>query len=93
MFGNNANYRVELIQTMDEETFSPVKEILKKNGPTPYHICYKTNDIKQEIDQLQSEKWLLLLPPQKAIGFGENIKVAFLMKRSVGIIELVESEG
>ena len=59
-FGNNGCYRIELIQTMNEEEPSPVKEILKKNGPTPYHLCYKTPDIEQEVNRLKEEKWSVL---------------------------------
>ncbi len=89
-FGENDGYRIELIQTMNEEEPSPVKEILKKNGPTPYHLCYKTKDIDQELLRLKGEKWMVVAEPKRAIAFGDGARVSFLLKRSIGMIELVE---
>ena len=91
-FGENGGYRIELIQTMNDEEPSPVKEILKKNGPTPYHLCYKTKDIEQELRRLKAEKWMVVAEPKRAIAFGDGVRVSFLFKRSIGMIELVEEK-
>ena len=66
LFGDNGNIRIELIQTMNTEKSSPVREILRKNGPTPYHICYKTDDMEADIQKLKFQKWLLINPPRFA---------------------------
>lgn len=92
-FGDNGSYRIELIQTINEDEPSPIKEILNKNGPTPYHLCFKTKEIDMEIKRLKSDKWMEVIAPQRAIAFGEGSKVAFLLKRSVGLIELVEENN
>ena len=91
-FGNNGNTRIELLQTLNNELESPIGGILRKNGPAPYHICYRTKDIYQEIERLKQEKWVVIQPPAKAIAFDKNgkIQVAFLFSRYIGIIELVE---
>lgn len=91
-FGDNGNYRIELIQTLNQEEPSPVKEILRKNGPTPYHLCYKTKGIDQDIKRLKGDKWMVIAEPKRAVAFGEDSRVAFLLKRSVGMIELVEEK-
>ena len=90
LFGDNDGYRIELIATLDEDQPSPVKEILRKNGPTPYHLCYRTDDLEREIQALKAERWIVVTPPKRAIAFGDGGRVAFLLKRSVGMIELVE---
>ena len=96
LFGDNGNIRIELIQTMNTEKSSPVREILRKNGPTPYHICYKTDDMEADIQKLKFQKWLLINPPRLAVAFakeGGGVKVAFLMHRQIGMIELVEKHN
>lgn len=72
LFGDNGNIRIELIQTMNTEKSSPVREILRKNGPTPYHICYKTDDMEADIQKLKFQKWLLINPPRLAVAFAKE---------------------
>jgi methylmalonyl-CoA/ethylmalonyl-CoA epimerase len=91
-FGRNGDTRLELLQTLDLEKDSPITGIIKKNGPTPYHICYKTECIELEIDNLKKNKWMVVHPPEKAIAFNKDgmVRVAFLLHRHIGMIELVE---
>ena len=91
-FGNNGSFRIELLQTLDSEQESPVTGILRKNGPAPYHICYKTNNIEMAIDNLKKNKWVVVHQPARAIAFDKNkiVRVAFLLHRHLGMIELVE---
>ena len=42
VFGEMDGYRVELVAPLGKP--SPVDTHLSKIGPTPYHICYKSND-------------------------------------------------
>lgn len=88
-FMTSGAYRIELIAPDGES--SPVLDILKKLGDTPYHICYETSNIKNTIEQLKKEHYFLLnkSTPAPAIS---NCPVAFLYKRGVGILELVENK-
>ncbi|MCW6077019.1 VOC family protein [Clostridium sporogenes] len=86
-FMDNKGCCIELIAPLDEE--SPVKNILKKLGDMPYHICYETNNIVEKIDELKRDKYFLIEHPSNAIGMEGN-QVAFLYKKNVGIIELVQ---
>ncbi len=80
--------RIELLGAVDEN--SPVVQILKKNGTTPYHICYTVPDIDQTIKDLKRQRFLMVSKPVPACAI-ENRRVAFMYHRDAGLIELVES--
>ena len=86
-FGEMDGYRVELVAPMSEG--SPVDMHLSKIGPTPYHICYKSNDIESDIEGLQANRFKVSIPLAPAIAFG-NKRVVFMYSLSVGLIEIVE---
>ena len=91
VFVKNGNVKVELIAPL--ELGSPVEGVLEKNGPTPYHICYKVLNIDDAIKDLMKEGWIVLIKPAVAPAITENereAKVAFLYNKNVGLIELLE---
>lgn len=53
-----------------------------------YHICYETDNIEEQIKQLEAQGSMVISEPKEAILFGMK-KVAFLMT-NMGLIELVE---
>ncbi len=59
-FGTLDDTCVELVAPADRSTLSPVDMQLGKLGPTPYHICYKSSNIEQDIADL--ERTVLKLP-------------------------------
>lgn len=79
---------IELLTPVDET--SPVCKILKKNGVTPYHMCYVVGDIDNAVVELRKQKYVLVSKPVEAIAM-HNCKVAFLYNRHIGLIELVEA--
>lgn len=87
-FGENEGYRVELLAPI-EGKLSPIDDYLKKNGPIPYHICYRSENLEEDIKRLEQERYKVIVPPQKACAFGGN-RVVFMMKLSIGVIEIVE---
>lgn len=87
-FMKNREYRVELIAPMEE---SPIDEILKKVGPTPYHICYEVKDLESSIQEFQKRGYLLLHPPAEAVAL-DGEKVVFLYNPHVGIVEFVKKK-
>ena len=86
-FGELDGYRVELVAPIT--TGSPVDVLLVKNGPTPYHICYKSNEIEADIERLQKNRYKVTIPLTPAVAFGGK-RVVFLYSLSVGLIEIVE---
>ena len=89
-FGEMNGYRVELISPLSNSEDSPVDSYLKKTGPTPYHICYKSDNIEESIQQLQSEKFRVIIPLAEAIAFNGK-RVVFMYNRFIGMIEIVEA--
>ena len=87
-FGNNDGYRVELIMPI-ENCQSPVDGQLKRNGPSPYHICFISDNIEQDIQRLLALQFKIIIPLANAIAFN-NKKVVFMMNKYLGIIEIVE---
>ena len=79
----------ELIEPVSHD--SPVMEILKREGPIMYHICFEVEDIDHYIEILIGKGMLLLYPKKPAVAIS-NRNVAFLYEKSIGLIELLETE-
>ena len=80
---------VELISPHDDT--SPVNKNLQKNGVSPYHICYETENLEETIADLKKQRFLVVSKPAPAVAFN-GCRVCFLFSKSVGLIELVESK-
>ena len=88
-FGNKDGYRIELVQPLDKKKESPVDAYLSKVGPTPYHICYVSESFEEDIEELESKGFRVLIEPAKAVAFAEK-RVVFMMNLGVGLMEIVE---
>ena len=86
-FIQNEEYLIELVAPLKEE--SPVTNILKKQGNSPYHICYETNDIDNKIKELSNNGFTIIAKLSEAPAIN-NKKVVFLYKRDAGLIELIK---
>jgi RimJ/RimL family protein N-acetyltransferase len=82
---------IELISPMGEE--SPVSGLLKtmRRVATPYHICYSVRDFDKTIEILRSRKYMMTDEAKPAVAI-EGRRVAFMMNRNAGIIELLEEK-
>lgn len=81
---------IELLAPHDEK--SPINNILKKSGVTPYHICYEIAiDLDAAIKGMKSNGFLQISRPSASENLG-NRKVVFFYNKHVGIVELVEHE-
>lgn len=82
---------IELVSPTGEK--SPVTNTLKsmKNVATPYHICYEVRDLEKAIEILKGRKYILTDPAKAAVAF-DNRRVAFMLNRESGLIELLEEE-
>ena len=87
-FIKNNSYRLELIAPYNKT--SPIDSVLKKIGPTLYHICYEVDDIDFEIERLREEKWVVIQKPLYAPALGS--KCAFLYNKEIGVVEFVKSK-
>ena len=86
-FGELDGYKVELVAPI--KAGSPVDMHLAKIGPTPYHICYKSDEIEADIEALVLNKFKIAVPLAPAIAF-HGKRVVFMYSLSVGLIEIVE---
>lgn len=86
-FGVMDVYRVELVAPISDG--SPVDSLLEKVGPVPYHICYKSDVIEEDIERLQNNRFKVTIPLAPAVAFGGK-RVVFLYSLSIGLIEIVE---
>lgn len=79
--------RIELVSPMDST--SPVNKILQKNGVSPYHICYETENLEERISELKKQKFIMVSKPSPAVAFSGK-RVCFMFSKHTGLIELVE---
>lgn len=87
LFIKNGEYQIELIEPLGEN--SPIKNILKKNGSIPYHLCYESENILEDIEFLRNKRFLLIDELSESTAI-RGKKVCFLYHQEIGIIELVE---
>ena len=88
---NGSDEMLELVSPLNGK--SPVSSTLgaMKNVSTPYHICYEAKDIERTIEILKRRKYTITSPLKPAVAFN-NRRVAFLLSRSAGLVELLEGE-
>lgn len=85
----NGMPRIELLAPIDAA--SPVNRILQTQGVTPYHICYEADDLDAVLTMLRKEqKFVRVSKPAPACAI-EGRRVAFMFRKDVGLIEIVES--
>lgn len=90
-FVKNGNILLELIEPLNDE--SPVTRMLldRKNVSIPYHICYVVENLEVAIYVMRKRGYTITKYPQEAIALGGR-RVAFMINKEVGLIELLESQ-
>ena len=88
-FGFLDGYRIELVSPYDKNQVSPVDNYIKRNGNTPYHICYKTPDLDKAMETLKAQKFMTVIPSEEACALGGK-RVIFMFNPGIGIIEIME---
>lgn len=89
LFMRNDNLVVELIQPRSEE--ATAYGLLKKKGPGPYHICYIAPNFDNAMRELRKQRFIPTGKPMVAeTGPLKGARIAFLVSRDHGLIELVE---
>ena len=89
-FGEKEGYRIELVCPLDKTLESPVDTYLGSVGPTPYHICYATDDLDAEVAKLQSQGFRVVIEPCPAVAFNGR-RVVFMASLGIGLVEIVET--
>ncbi len=84
----NESERIELVAPKKAE--SAVGELRKKIGNAPYHICYETDNLEREIQNLRANRFVIWQEPLEAPAI-DGQRVAFLVNGQIGLIELVET--
>ncbi|MBL4930560.1 VOC family protein [Clostridium paridis] len=87
-FVKNMDTVIELVSPVGKS--SVVYNLYKKMKSSPYHICYESNNLKQDINKLCSEGYTVISNLSPAVAI-ENRNVVFLYNNKLGLIELVEN--
>lgn len=78
---------IELVEPADEH--SSVHKMLKKNGVSPYHICYEVENISEAFDYFtETEGYIPLFRPVEATAM-DNKQICYLYKKEIGFVEIV----
>ena len=87
--GENQGIRIELLSPVKGER-SPIDGYLQKIGSTPYHICYRVDNMDTAIEELRYQGFTLMGYPDCSVPLGG--KVCFLYSSELGIVELIDYE-
>lgn len=89
-FGEKDGYRIELVSILDKKQESPVDQYLSNVVGTPYHICYESERFDEDVDELKSRGFRVIIEPKPAVAF-EGRRVVFMMNMGFGLMEIVEN--
>lgn len=82
--------RVELVEPASEE--SPLYPLLKRYKNSPYHICFETEDMEEDLKDLEIKGFRMFIDRQTAPCL-DGRDVIFLMHPDMGMIELLDMGG
>ncbi len=86
-FVKNENIQFELVEPLGNN--SPINNIIKKNGVTPYHICFTSDNFEVDIEFLKKLGFIEITDKKEAIAFN-NKNIIFLYHKNFGLIELID---
>lgn len=78
---------IEIIEPADSQ--SPVQTFLDKVGSTPYHLCYRTTDLKTATQELKALSFMPIGSPFVS-GPLSNQTTCFFYNVHIGLIEVTE---
>lgn len=84
---NDAGLSIELIEPMSKE--SPIRTMLEKNGPIPYHLCFAVSGSWDEVKEIYDRAGFVEATPPASAPALEGRDVVFLYSRTIGLIELI----
>ncbi|MBB6479258.1 VOC family protein [Spirochaeta isovalerica] len=84
----NNSIMIKLVSPLSEN--SPIFQFMKKGGGI-HHLCFKCNDINEQLIDLKQKKLRILVPPQPGEAF-MNQNIAFVYAKEGLNIELIDTE-
>jgi methylmalonyl-CoA/ethylmalonyl-CoA epimerase len=87
------DYKIELIQILDNTLYCPIKKYIDKNVSGYHHVCYEVQNIEDAIYQLKQNGYRLI---SKTINGFENRTITFFISKSKPdgpLIEIVSKMG
>jgi methylmalonyl-CoA/ethylmalonyl-CoA epimerase len=78
---------LELVEPQNSE--SPVSNIVKNSGTTPYHTCYQVENLQESLDELEELNFRVLFEPLKSEAMEEGL-FCYLFSAEIGLIELYQ---
>lgn len=88
LFMVNDGYRIELIAPVSER--SVVADLSKKIGVSPYHLCYYSDNIEEDMNLLREKGFVPAGEPLPAPALNGQ-RVVFMVSRHSGMLELYEN--
>lgn len=79
---------IKLIEPLEEN--ESVMTFVKRGGGF-HHLCFKCDDLDQQIGELNEKGLITLVPPQPGEAF-ENENIAFMLTRFGVNIELIDTD-
>jgi methylmalonyl-CoA/ethylmalonyl-CoA epimerase len=87
--GKSDSITIKLIEASEDS--SPLNNFMKKMGGGIHHICFKTNDLLEKVDELKKNGMILTSTPLPGEAF-ENELIAFLMGKDNLRIEVIDTD-
>jgi methylmalonyl-CoA/ethylmalonyl-CoA epimerase len=78
---------LELVEPQNND--SPVSNIVKNSGTTPYHTCYQVENLQESLDELEELNFSVLFEPLKSEAMDEGL-FCYLFSAEIGLIELYQ---
>ncbi|ABM29608.1 VOC family protein [Nitratidesulfovibrio vulgaris] len=90
LFMTKDGYTIELISPAIEN--SVVSNLIKQYKNSPYHICYQSFNIAEDMQALKKNKYIKITEFEPAIAL-ENKKVVFFVHPHLGMIEVIDANA
>jgi methylmalonyl-CoA/ethylmalonyl-CoA epimerase len=78
---------LELVEPQNND--SPVSNIVKNSGTTPYHTCYQVENLQASLDELEELNFRVLFEPLKSEAMDKGL-FCYLFSAEIGLIELYQ---
>ncbi|MDR3164312.1 MAG: VOC family protein [Synergistaceae bacterium] len=87
VFMEKEHMMIELLAPLSAS--SPVSGWLAKNGASPYHVCYETDDFEDDTNLLRRQGFTVIKNAEPSVAL-DGRKICFLYSTAIGIVELLE---
>lgn len=84
--GESLSPRLELVEPAGDA--SVVRDLLVRNGSTPYHVCYRADDLERAMTHLSDHGFRQLTEAAASPAFG-GLPFVFMYHLALGLVELV----